>query len=78
MIDLPNDCGNFFGDFFDPGNSITKASGQPIQDGGFQKEPLDRFRLAMQHFIGKVIHNVAVATGEGLDKSGNVVAELHR
>ena len=51
-----------------PGDGRAQRSAQPVQDAGLEQEVAHRLRLAAQHLLDQVVHDVAVVAGEGRDE----------
>src|SRR5512141_1466410 len=52
---------------------IAKRCIQPFENGGLNKEALGAFRLSGEHFIGEIVQNKAMTSGECLDKTGQIL-----
>jgi len=59
-----------------PGEGIAQRPTQAVENGGLQQEALDVGWLTAKDLFDKVIHQVAIAAGKGLDESGHIVAML--
>ena len=57
---------------------IAQRSAHPLQDRRLQQKRSHSVRLAVEHFVHQIIHDIVVAAGERLDESGKVILSLHR
>src|SRR5215217_9347736 len=60
------------------GDRIAEGSGQVFGDGGFKQKLSHLPELAFENLLGQIVEYVAVATGEGSDEAGDVLAMAHR
>jgi hypothetical protein len=60
------------------GNGVAKRATETVQDRGLQQEIPGAFRSLLQNFIGEIVQNEPVTTGEIGDEIRQVVATLHR
>ena len=60
------------------GDGITQRTAEPVQDGGLQKEALDRVGLPLQHLLDQVVDDVPRVSCEAGDEAADVVPALHR
>src|SRR5581483_645246 len=58
-------------------DSITERPIQTVKYGSLQQERADMLRLLMEYFFRQVIYDVAMASGEGRNKTGRIGAALH-
>ena len=51
---------------------------EPLEDRGLDQEGAHAVRLSLEDLFHQVVQNETVAAGEGFDKSGDILAPLHR
>jgi hypothetical protein len=54
------------------GDGVAQRSRQPLQDRRLQQKAADLIRLALQHFLGQIVKDVAVAAREGRHEPGHI------
>ena len=54
------------------GDRITQPAGQAFQHRGFQQEGAQLLLLAVQHLLGQVVQDIAVAAAEGRHEPGGI------
>ena len=57
-------------------DSGAQLGAEPAQDRGLQEEGPHVVGLAVEHFVGEIVDDEPVVTGEGLDERGTVVPAL--
>ncbi len=55
------------------GDGVAQRAAEPLEHRGFQQERAHLLALALQHFLGQVVQDVAVAAGERRHEPGGIV-----
>jgi hypothetical protein len=60
------------------GDRVAEGTGQVFGDGGYKQKLSHLSGLAFENLLGQIVEYVAVATREGPDEAGDVLALPHR